>query len=290
MNMVLESLADVALDTLKVLPFLFLAYLAMEYIESKMSRRTAAWLESADKMGPLIGAAAGVVPQCGFSATAAGFYAGGLLTTGTLIAVFLSTSDEMLPVLLAASFPIGRIRRILGWKVGIAAVTGLLIDLVFRKRKVRPSDRVRIHAICEEDHCSCGGQHGGILKPALRHTGKTALFIFVISFLAALLIGAIGQQRAAAFLAGRRVLGVLISALIGLIPNCGASVMITQLYAEGIFGAGQMMAGLLVSAGVGLLVLFRNDRRVREDLLVTGLLLLSGIVWGLLITLLGIRL
>ena len=283
----LDVMLDVVLDTLKILPFLFAAYLVMEYLEQKMSDRAAHLLAQTDQLGPMLGAAVGIVPQCGFSATAAGFYAGGLISAGTLLAVFLSTSDEMLPVLLASAVPVRTIFRILGWKVVIAVATGFLADRIFRRKKAREEDRVRIHELCHEAGCNCGST-GGILRPALTHTAKTIWFIFLFSLLAGMLFHFVGEDTIAQILAGSPILSVVLSAIIGLIPNCAASVLITSLYVDGVLPGGAMMAGLLVSAGVGLLVLIRTNRRAGENLRIIGMLLLSGIFWGLILTLLKI--
>ena len=282
-----DVLLDVLIDTAKILPFLFLTYLLMEYVENRMEGKTAKALAQADRMGPLVGACVGIVPQCGFSATAAGLYAGGLISAGTLCAVFLSTSDEMLPVMISQAASPLRILRVIGWKVVLAFLSGLIIDRILRK-KGKGCDRVRIHDLCEHDHCSCGDGHGKILRPALLHTGKTILFIFLISLAAAILLHLIGEDRVAAFLSAFRFPGILLAGLVGLIPNCAASVMLTTLFLQGILGKGQMMAGLLCSTGVGLLVLFRSNRHHRENLRILGLVYVFGVFWGIVLELLPV--
>ena len=282
---------DCVIDTLKILPFLFLAYLAMEAIEQKMSDRMTDALGSARRYGPLIGAAAGIVPQCGFSATAASFYAGGVISTGTLLAVFLSTSDEMLPVYLSTGMGIGKIGQILLIKVLCAVITGFAVDrfLLWKNRGKR--GEVRIHELCEEAHCGCDDDpEGGIWKPAAKHTFRTLWFIFLITLVAAYLIHFIGEDTLTVFLTGRPVLGVFATALVGLIPNCAASVVISTLYTEGLLTFAQMMAGLLVSAGVGLLVLFRTRSDWRENLRTAALLYCAGAAWGLIFTALPVGL
>ena len=284
-----DILLDAVIDTAKLLPFLLLTYLVMEYIEDRMSEKAAGYLARADKMGPLIGAAAGIVPQCGFSATAAGFYAGGLISAGTLLAVFLSTSDEMLPVLISSAAPLGTILTVLCVKFAAGALAGFAVDLFMRKKNGGAAGRVRIHEICENEHCHCDGEEGhGIFLPALRHTLKTAGYIFLVSILAGLLLRFIGKDALTAFLTGKRLLGVLFAAVLGLVPNCAISVLLTTLYADGLLSGGQLLAGLLVGAGVGLLVLFRSNRHLKENLKITGLLLGFGVVFGLLAELIGI--
>ena len=285
-----DVILDVLLDTAKILPFLFLTYLVMEYLEHRMSGRAAGYLAQAEKKGPFIGAAVGVIPQCGFSATAAGFYSGGLITAGTLLAVFLSTSDEMIPVMLGSSIPVTRILKILAWKVVIACISGFAADLLLKNTGIRTMPGERIDELCHEDNCSCGEHNAGIFRPALRHTVKTALFLFLISLAAGIAIYAAGEETIMSFLTGRPYAGIFLTALVGLIPNCAASVMITTLFADGLITAGQLMAGLLVSAGVGVAVLLRNNRHGRENARIIGLLYGFGVFWGILLTVLHVNL
>jgi len=285
-----EVILDVLLDTLKILPFLLLTYVVMEYLEHRMSGRAAGYLAQAEAKGPLIGAAVGVIPQCGFSATAAGFYSGGLITAGTLLAVFLSTSDEMIPVLLGSSIPVGRILKILAWKVVIACISGFAADFWLKNKGVRTMPGERIDELCHEDNCSCGAHNAGIFRPALRHTLKTTLFIFAVSLAAGTAIYFVGEDVISSFLTGRPYAGVFLTALVGLIPNCAASVMITTLFADGLITTGQLMAGLLVSAGVGVAVLLRNNRHAAENARIIGLLYGFGVFWGSFLTLLGVNL
>ena len=272
-------------DTAKLLPFLFLTYLAMEYLEHRAGDKSAGLIRKTGRFGPLAGAAVGIVPQCGFSAAAASLYSGGLVTAGTLMAVFLSTSDEMLPIFISEAVRVPTILKILGTKVLLAAVTGLVLDLLirrFRKQEVHKE----IHDLCEHEHCHC--EEGSIFRSALRHTLQIALFLFVITLLLELGIHLLGEETISGFLTGQPVLGVFLASLVGLIPNCASSVIITQLYLSGLLGAGQMMAGLLVSCGVGLLVLFRTNQKLKENLKITGVLYLAGVLWGLLIEGLGV--
>lgn len=284
MTILIDTLTDALLDTAKLIPFLFLTYLAMEFLEDRAGEKTLLTVRNTRRFGPLIGAFAGLLPQCGFSAAASGLYAGGVITAGTLLAIFLSTSDEMLPILLSESVPLSVIARLLLCKLVPAVLTGAAIDILTAlRRRVRPAGAEKhIHDLCEQDHCGC--EEGNILTSALRHTAQVVLFIFVITFAAGLAMEFIGEENAAAFLTQRQTGGVFLAALAGLIPNCGASVMITELYLEGILSTGQMLAGLLVGAGVGLLVLFRSNRHLKENLCLTGILYASGVFWGLLFT------
>jgi hypothetical protein len=286
MSLFTDALLDALMDTAKLIPFLFLTYLLMEYLEHHSSAKITRKLASMGKTGPLFGGLFGVVPQCGFSASAASLYSGGVITIGTMLAVFLSTSDEMLPILISERVPMEQVLAILLSKAAIGIVSGLAVDAFFRRTRYRAkADRHHIHDLCEESHPDYEDDHeGSIFKAALVHTLQILFFIFVISLILTLAVESIGQERLAGILTSRPVVGVLIAAAIGLIPNCAASVALTQLYLTGLLTAGQMMAGLLVGAGVGLLVLFRsNHHHMRENLKITALLYVIGVFWGILL-------
>lgn len=279
---------DAVIDTAKLIPFLYLTYLVMEALERKAGDRSADLLGRVGRLGPCFGGLIGVVPQCGFSAAAASLYSGGVISIGTLLAVFLSTSDEMLPIFISEQVAPASIVKILLLKAAIGIVSGFMIDFLFRLTKYRYKTEKRIDMLCEEAHCGCEDEkEGNIFKAALVHTCEILFFIFLLTLALTIAVELIGTDRMASFLTGRPVIGVIVSALVGLIPNCAASVAITQLYLQGMLTLGQMMAGLLVGAGVGLLVLFRtNDRHPRENLTITGILFCCGIFWGLLIEIL----
>ncbi len=284
--MFIEALKEVVVDTLKLLPFLFITYLIMEYIEHKTENKAMKLMQDSGKVGPLIGAAVGAVPQCGFSAMSASLYSGGMITLGSLIAVFLSTSDEMLPILISNTMPVGTIAKSLIFKIIAGVVTGIIIDLAVRKIRGTNSTGKRIHDLCEREHCGCDNEDGhshGIIRPALKHTFNIIWFIFVISLIAALVLEYSDADSIAAFLVHNPVASIFISGLIGLIPNCASSVMLTELYIKGMLSPAGFMTGLLVGAGVGVLVLFRTNRNMKENLGILGLLYVSGIIWGFII-------
>ena len=299
-------------DTLYLIPFLFVTYLAMEWLEHKAGDKAEEAVRRAGAAGPVVGALVGIVPQCGFSAAAATLWAGRVITLGTLFAVFLSTSDEMLPIFLAEQVAPMTILKIMGVKLIIGMVMGFVVDAAIRLA-CRDREKLRIHELCERDHCHCNGdcetceqqpelaydfehdeehehhhEGGSILRSALKHTVQVTVFIFVITLVLDGALELVGEDALGAFLGSNPVLSVLGSALVGLIPNCAASVVIAQLYVEGALGAGAMMAGLLVSAGVGLLVLFRTNRRLRQNLVVLAGLWATGVFWGLIISAFGI--
>ena len=299
-------------DTLYLIPFLFVTYLAMEWLEHKAGDKAEEAVRRAGAAGPVVGALVGIVPQCGFSAAAATLWAGRVITLGTLFAVFLSTSDEMLPIFLAEQVAPMTILKIMGVKLMIGMVMGFVVDAAVRLAR-RDREKLRIHELCERDHCHCNGdcetceqqpelaydfehdeehehhhEGGSILRSALKHTVQVTVFIFAITLVLDGALELVGEDALAAFLGSNPVLSVLGSALVGLIPNCAASVVIAQLYVEGALGAGAMMAGLLVSAGVGLLVLFRTNRSLRQNLIVLAGLWATGAFWGLIISAFGI--
>ena len=274
-------------DTLYIIPFLFVTYLAMEWLEHKTGGRAQAAIQRAGAAGPVVGAVVGAVPQCGFSAAAATLWAGRVITLGTLFAVFLSTSDEMLPIFLAEQVPFDVILKIIGAKIVIGMVMGFIVDAALRIAR-RIDAPLHINELCEHDHCHCHDGEGGILKSAVKHTLQVTVFIFVITIVLNAVLEVVGEDVLAEFLAANPALSVFGSALVGLVPNCAASVVIAQLYVEGVLGSGAMLAGLLVSAGVGLLVLVRTNRRPRENVALIVGLYATGVVWGLVANALGI--
>ena len=339
MEMILDALLDAVLDTAKLIPFLFITYMGMEYLEHKAEKHTTGMLEKAGHFGPLIGAAVGILPQCGFSAAASSLFAGGVISVGTLIAVFLSTSDEMLPIFISEGVHPATMLRILATKAILGLISGFLLDVFMRHGRHTKAPEKHIHDLCVHEHCDCNeeeeeelhteaahtheanaddhahrhvaeehhshehaaahahaGHHHhhhpkgfmGIAMPALHHTVQITGFIFFITLIITLLVEGIGAEAIGHFLSGKPIVGVFLAGVVGLIPNCAASVSITQLYLMGILNAGQMMAGLLVGAGVGLLVLFRTNDHPNENLRITIMLYGLGVFWGLVIEYLGI--
>lgn len=282
-----DIILDTLMDGIRLLPFLFVTYLVMEYIEHKMSAGARRVVQTSGKFGPLIGSIAGIFPQCGFSAAAASLYAGRVITRGTLIAIFLSTSDEMLPVFISRQVPVRVILSVLGMKVVIGMAAGFLVDLLFSVVKKQPEQEMDIHHMCEHDHCHC---EDGILKSALVHTAQIFFFIILVSFILNLVIDGVGEESLTEIILNQPLIGSLLSGAVGLIPNCAASVVITQLYLDGAMSLGAMMSELLVGAGVGLIVLFRTNDSLKENLTMTGILYVIGVVAGIGIDFLGITL
>lgn len=266
--MIFEALLDATLDTLKVLPFLFVAFLIMEAIEHYSNRYSNRILAKVGKAAPLVGALLGCVPQCGFSAAAANLYSGGLITLGTLLAVFLSTSDEAVLILMAHPGSGKAIASLLIWKILIGIAAGFLIDTLSPKRK----QSAPMKEFCK--NCGCEDSDG-ILKPALFHTVRLTVYLFLFTFCLDLVLEFAGIEQLARFLGKNTPFQPFLAALLGMIPNCAASVFITELYLAGGLSFGAAIAGLCAGAGVGLAVLFRSNHSLRENLKI--LLLLYGI-------------
>lgn len=362
MDLLIDILLDAGKDTLSLVPFLLVTYLALETLEHVAGDRVNGAIKRAGAAGPVVGSLLGIVPQCGFSAMAATLYAGRVVTLGTLVAVFLSTSDEMLPLLLAEQVPVQTMAMLLASKALIALVTGFIVDAAIRglRRNARAHAAIRrtvlgttvnpahvncahddhsggdiidevaeagvsadhIHELCERDHCGCdededehehghGHDHGhegehehhdghghshshegtpvlSIIRSAISHTVQVSVFIFLVTLILVAVLETFGESAIEQFLRGNEILAVLGSALVGLIPNCSASVVITQLYLEGALQLAPMFAGTLISAGVGYLVLFRTNRSARENAVFLIMMYVIGAGWGLILSAVGL--
>lgn len=366
MDLLIDILLDAGKDTLSLVPFLLVTYLALETLEHVAGDSVNGAIKRAGAAGPVVGSLLGMVPQCGFSAMAATLYAGRVVTLGTLVAVFLSTSDEMLPLLLAEQVPVQTMAMLLASKALIALVTGFIVDAAIRglRRNARAHAAIRrtvlgtaanpahvncahddhtggdiidevaeagvsadhIHELCERDHCGCdddedeherdhghshdhghagehehhhghGHDHGhshegapvlSIIRSAISHTVQVSVFIFLVTLILVAVLETFGEFAIEQFLRGNETLAVLGSALVGLIPNCSASVVITQLYLEGALQLAPMLAGTLISAGVGYLVLFRTNRSARENAVFLVMMYVIGAGWGLILSAFGL--
>lgn len=360
MDLLIDILLDAGKDTLSLVPFLLVTYLALETLEHVAGDRVNGAIKRAGAAGPVVGSLLGMVPQCGFSAMAATLYAGRVVTLGTLVAVFLSTSDEMLPLLLAEQVPVQTMAMLLASKALIALVTGFIVDAAIRglRRNARAHAAIRrtvlgtaanpahvncahddhtggdiidevaeagvsadhIHELCERDHCGCDedeDEHGhdhshdhghadeherhhdhshsyegapivSIIRSAISHTVQVSVFIFLVTLILVAVLEIFGESAIGQFLRGNETLAVLGSALVGLIPNCSASVVITQLYLEGALQLAPMLAGTLISAGVGYLVLFRTNRSARENVVFLVMMYVIGAGWGLILSAVGL--
>ena len=273
-----DIIFDTLIDGIKLLPFLFIVFFILEYIEHKVSRKNKKIIENSGKYGPFIGAILGMFPQCGFSVAATNLFSARVITFGTLIAIYLSTSDEMLPILLSNGLPLTFILKIILIKVIIGMIAGFIIDYLLKNKISLKS----IHDICEEEHCDC--KHS-LIKSTIKHTLNIFSFIIITSFILNTLIFLIGEDNLSKLLLKGNIFAPLLASLIGLIPNCASSILLSELYLSSTISFGSMMAGLLTGSGVALLVLFKTNKNVKENIFILGSIYFIGSIVGLIINL-----
>ena len=282
--MLMEVIIDTALDSIKLLPFLYITYLLIELIEHKVGEAGRARIGAAKKSGPIWGALFGIIPQCGFSAAASSLYAGRIITIGTLMAVYLSTSDEMLPILISEQADVRKIMAILIGKIIVGIVAGILVDIGVRVLGKGYQRGLHIHDICEHDHCHC--EEGSIVKSALIHSVQILVFIYVISFALNAVVEWIGMEEVMNVVTHYPIAGIFLAGLVGLIPNCAASITITKFYLEGVLNVGSMFAGLLSCAGIGLIVLFKTNHSWKKNVMIVATLYGISVVCGIIVEIL----
>ena len=275
----LDSLLDALIDTLKLLPYLFVAFIILEFIEHRLSKKNEKNLEKNQKYGVILGGILGALPQCGFSTIASNLFSNRVITTGTLLAIFLSTSDEMLPIMLSESVNIFLILKIIGFKVLVGILVGILVDLIYKRKE--DHNHKEIHEMCEHDHCSC--KEEGILLSSLKHTLKIGLFILIANVLISIIIFYIGEDKLSNLLIKKNILTYFLASLIGLIPNCASSVIITELYLSNFISIGTLLSGLLTGSGIGILLLFKNNKKMEENILVLSIIYFVGVIVGILV-------
>ena len=287
LEIVIHALKHTVLESLKLLPFLFLVFLFLEYIEHKMNEKSHELIHKAGNFGPLIGSVLGAVPQCGFSAMASNLYATRVITLGTLVSIFLSTSDEMFVIMLAradkSSITKGLV--LISIKIVIALVVGFVIDFILKKKNVKESER--IHDFCEQEHCKC--EHG-VLRSAIHHTLRVIFFIFIVSLLLNFVIEYFGEEILAKLLLKNSIFAPVLAGVVGLIPNCASSVIITEMYLSKAISFGSCLSGLLVGSGVGMLILFKVNRPMKKNIFIAFFVFLIGVSFGVIADLIGISL
>ncbi len=272
----LDCIMDGVIDTLKLLPYLLVTFLILELIENKLSKKNEKILSSNKKYGPFVGGLLGALPQCGFSSMAANLFSARIITMGTLIAVFLSTSDEMLPIMLSEKVDILLVLKIVGFKVLVGIVIGLIVDIIFKK-----DVKNEIHDLCKHDHCDC--EEHGIIVSSILHTLKTGLFVLLANLIINLIIFKVGEDNLSDLLLNNNLVTYFISSLIGLIPNCAGSVIITELYLANLITVGTLLAGLLTGSGLGILLLFRSNKSIKENLTILSIIYFVGVIVGIIV-------
>lgn len=282
MEMLIDVLIDTCLDCLKMLPFLFAAFLMIEALEHYSGDFSAKLLAKVGKAGPVAGAVVGCVPQCGFSVMAANLYAGGIISVGTLLSVFVATSDEAILIILGKPEYAGKVGVLLVTKVVIAIVAGYVADLFLKDRISIPKANGNL---CHD--CGCHREHAGIVKPAWNHTVKMTVYLLVFTGILNLCIELIGIDRLSTLLFGDTIFQPMIAAVIGLIPNCAASVILTQLYLSGAISFASVIAGLCTGAGIGLVVLFRMNHNKSENFKILGVLYVTAVIAGMILELIS---
>lgn len=277
-----EVILDTIVDSLKLIPFLLVAFLIIELLEHKLNNKTKNIITKSKKIGPIIGSLLGVIPQCGFSVMATNLYITRIITLGTLISIYLSTSDEMLIIMISEKVEISLILKILLIKIFFGIVYGLIIDKIINKKK---KDKETNYELCDEEHCDC---NHSILLSAIKHTLHITLFIFIITLIINTIFTLLGDNYLSKILLNNSILSPFITSLIGLIPNCAASVILTELYLNNTISLGALIGGLLTSSGSSLLVLIKNNKNQKENLSIILLLYTLGVLSGIIIELISL--
>lgn len=277
----IDIIKDTLMDSIKLIPFLFFAFLIIELVEHNFNNKSVTMISKTKKLAPLFGGILGVFPQCGFSLLATNLYITRIISVGTLVAIYLSTSDEMLPLMLLEKVNIMVIIKILLIKIAIGILVGFAIDFILRNKKNKQEN----YELCVDEHCDCNHH---LIKSVFKHTINITIFIMVITFVLNFLFYYIGLDNIKNILTSNKILGVFISGLIGLIPNCAASLTLTTLYINGILPLSNLMSGLLAGSGVALLILFKYNKNLKENIYILSIIYGVGVVSGIIIELLGV--
>lgn len=269
-------------EVLILIPFLFIAFLIIELIEHKLSNKSKKIIEKSGKLGPLFGGLLGMIPQCGFSVVATNLYITRIVSLGTLISIYLSTSDEMLPILISRKASISTIIGLLLIKFAIGMTAGFIIDYFVRRYKKKHKIKNKGNFdICHDEDCHCEKEN--LFVSSLKHTFKTVSFIFIVTFLLHIMMEYLGEDFIKKLFLKDSLFSPFISSLVGLIPNCASSVVLTELYLSGAISLSSVIAGLLTGSGVAILVLFRGNKNLKENLFILGLVYFIGAFSGLII-------
>ena len=275
----LDCLIDGLLDTLKLLPYLFITFMLIELIEHKLNKKSNKLLKENKKYGVVLGSILGALPQCGFSAMASNLFSSRVITIGTLIAIFLSTSDEMLPIMISERVDILLLLKIIGFKILVGIIIGFIVDVIYKRKNEDLKEN--IHKLCEEGHCHCNEK--GIFISSIKHTLEIAFFILIANILINIIIFKIGEENISNLLLNKNILTYFISSLVGLIPNCASSVIITKLYLSKLISIGHLLSGLLTGSGLGILLLFKTNKNTKENLSILGIIYFVGVLIGIIV-------
>lgn len=278
LNTLFSALLDSLIDALKILPFLFLAYLLIEYIEHKASHRLISMLSRFGRFSPAVGAATGIVPQCGFSVASAKLYAGRIISFGTIAAVFIATSDEAIPILLSHPESYGYIWKLAVIKFAVAAAAGFILDELFKGEssdKSHSDAHEHLHEGCPHDEC----EHG-VLLPAVKHTLTSMLFVFAALAAVNIIVAFVGENAISSIFPQSRMLQPLIASIFGFIPNCASSIILTELFVQGAISFGALMSGLVTNAGVSYIVLFRSNKNQKRNIILTCIIFFLSLLCG----------
>ena len=277
----LDCLLDGLIDTLKLMPYLFVTFLILEFLEHKLNHKNEKYLRKYNKVGPLVGGILGALPQCGFSTMASNLFSNGIITTGTLVAIFLSTSDEMLPIMISEHSNMKALLGIVACKVVIGITIGFIVDLFYKSKKNDAHKEIVDH--CKHEECHC--KEKGIFKSSIIHTLNITLFILIVNILLNLVIHFIGEEQLSNLLLNKNIFTYFIASLIGLIPNCASSVIITEVYLSGMISIGTLFSGLLTGSGLGILFLFKENKNKKENIGILLTIYLVGVIVGFIIDL-----
>ena len=274
-----ELLVDCLIDTLKILPYLLITFVVLEFIEHKLSKKNEKILEKNKKYGPIAGGILGALPQCGFGTMGANLFANKVITMGTLIAIFLSTSDEMLPIMISEKVNILFILKIILFKVVVGVVIGFIIDLIYKKKESNINKE--ISHMCDDEHCHC--DHSNIFVSGLVHALKIGLFILIANLFINIIIYYVGEDNISNILKHNNIFTYFGASLIGLIPNCASSVIMTELYLNDFISIGNLLSGLLTGSGLGILLLFKSNKNMKENISILSIIYIVGVLVGLIV-------
>lgn len=275
-----DILLDTIMDVLKIIPYLFIIYLLLEWMEQEAGHKMEHFLQKHRRLNPLAGTLFGLLPSCGFASAASSLYATGVISAGTLVAVYLASSDEMLSIMISMKAPFSKIWPILLVKLIVGCIGGYCLDIFSKHRTID------VNAFCKQEH---DDHSRGILHSALKHTIEVTIWLLIITFLFNGFVEWIGEDTLYAFVTNHPNQSVVVSTVVGMIPSCASSILLTTMYLDGVISFASVCAGLLVNAGTGMMVLWRVNRNYKDNFKILLMTWVFGLISGLLIDLLSIN-